>query len=220
MYTQAPHCEPGWQLDSATGCCLSGGSPILIDVEGDGYLMTSAESGVLFDLRANDNKVKLAWTAAGTDDAWLTLDRNGNGIIDNGMELFGDATPQPDKPGEKNGFKALAVFDLQAEGGNGDGWIDRKDEVFPRLLLWRDVNHNGISESGEMSLLPQAGITAISLDYKESKWIDAYGNQFKYRAKVEGTRPGKGSAKWAYDVFLVAESPSDANTASRTVVQR
>ena len=204
MYTAPPHCEPGWQFDNGTGCCQSGGSPILVDIEGDGFLLTSGDDGVLFDLRGSGSKVKWAWTAVGTDDAWLALDRNGNGSIDDGTELFGDATAQPNKPGEKNGFKALGVFDQPGEGGNGDGWIDQKDAVFLQLLLWRDVNHNGISEPEELIMLPQAGITAISLDYKDSKWTDVYGNQFRYRAKVVSTRSGKGKDKWAYDVFLVA----------------
>lgn len=220
LYTESLPCKPGWQLDNATGCCLSGGSPILVDVEGDGFLLTSGDDGVLFDLRGSGSKVKWAWTVAGSDDAWLALDRNGNNVIDSGLELFGNATAQPDKPGERHGFTALAVFDRPAEGGNDDGWIDRKDTVFPRLLLWRDVNHNGISESGELISLPQAGITAISLDYKESRWTDAYGNQFKYRAKVVSTRDGKGKDKWAYDVFLVAVSPSGVNTPSQTSRQR
>ena len=74
------------------------------------------------------------------------------------------------------------------------------------LLLWRDTNHNGISENGELFSLPQLGITAISLKYKESKWTDAYGKKFKYRATIERSARVNGRDKWAYDVFLVADS--------------
>ena len=171
--------------------------------------MTSAQDGVLFDFDATGTPVKLSWTAAGTDDAWLALDRNGNGRIDDGTELFGNVTPQPKpKPkGQKNGFEALKVYDQTANGGNGDGWIDHRDSVFTRLLVWQDSNHNGVSERRELSSFSESGITAISLDYQESKWVDAYGNQFRFRARVVRENRGSGRDKWAYDVFLVPYQP-------------
>jgi hypothetical protein len=160
----------------------------------------------MFELRGGGRSERWSWTAAGADDVWLSLDRNGNGLIDDGTELFGDATVQPKTPGGRNGFKALAVFDQTNEGGNNDETIDARDSVFASLRLWRDANHNGISENGELLTLQELGITAISLKYKESKWTDAYGNQFKYRAIIERSTRGKGRDKWAYDVFLVADS--------------
>jgi hypothetical protein len=166
--------------------------------------MTAAQDGVLFDITATGRPERVSWTAAGTDDAWLALDRNGNGMIDNGAELFSNVTPQPETPGSKNGFEALKVYDRPANGGNDDGVIDSRDTVFPALLLWQDRNHNGISETSELSSLSQADVQSISLRYQESKWTDAFGNQFRFRAKIVRQSPGGGKEKWAYDVLLVA----------------
>jgi len=180
--------------------------PILIDINADGYSLTSAADGVTFDLRANGKPLQFSWTAPGSDDGWLALDRNGNGIIDNGSELFGNSTPQPPSDQGTNGFRALAVYDLPENGGNGDGVIDAKDSIFPRLLVWLDGNHNGISEHGELYTLSQVGITAITLDYRDSNWVDAYGNRFRFRTKILTNKPGPGPDHWVYDVYLVHDS--------------
>ena len=175
-------------------------TPILIDVNGDGYKMTNVDNGVSFKVLSNFPLTKVSWTAENSDDAWLVLDRNGNGTIDSGEEQFGNATPQPWSI-EKNGFKALAQYDYVFNGGDEDGVIDGRDAAFAQLRLWCDRNHNGISEPDELSDLPSAGLFGIDLKYKEWKKVDEFGNAFRYRAKVlDGSDHSVG--KWAFDVFL------------------
>ena len=94
------------------------------------------------------------------------LDRNGNGAIDSGLELFGNATAQANPPAgiERNGFNALQAYDKPANGGNNDGRVNRRAAIFASLRLWQDVNHNGLSEPAEMRALDELDARAIGLD--------------------------------------------------------
>lgn len=199
---EAVTCSEGFAPNG--DCACEAISPILVDITGDGFNLTNGVDGVAFDLNSDEDKERLSWTAAGSDDAWLALDRDSNGTIDNGRELFGNFTPQPIPLSgeERNGFLALAEFDKAENGGNGDGLISGTDTIFDSLCLWRDINHNGVSEPAELFGLSALGLSTLELDYKRSRRTDEHGNRFRYRAKVKDTNDAQ-LGRWAWDVFLV-----------------
>ncbi|MGB7069722.1 MAG: hypothetical protein WBD22_09530 [Pyrinomonadaceae bacterium] len=211
-------CDPSpWEIQDCTNnngfynwqacVCDLDTSPIVVDISGNGFDLTSAQNGVLFDISGRGSAEQMSWTSSGSDDAWLALDRNGNHLIENGSELFGNFTDQPVPPeGERrNGFLALAAFDRSSNGGNSDGDIDFRDTVFGRLRLWQDTNHNGVSEPQELKTLDELGLARLELRYHSSRRTDQYGNLFGFRAKVWDTR-GTQLGRWAWDVYLVRAS--------------
>lgn len=186
-------------------------SPIIIDTEREGFHLTSAVAGVSFDISGTGHPVQMGWTDPRYHNAFLALP-GPDGLVHTGKELFGNFTPQP-KSDHPNGFLALAQFDKPENGGNGDGIIDEKDEVFSQLRLWIDENHDGVCQPNELHRLPDLGIYSLSLSYGESRRTDQFGNQFRYRGRVDpGERhdprdetPTGEPGRWEYDVFLVAK---------------
>lgn len=186
-------------------------SPIILDVGEEGFHLTSAQNGVMFDIAGTGQPVQMGWTDSHFHNAFLALPGS-DGLVHSGKELFGDFTPQPpsDHP---NGFLALAEYDKPENGGNGDGIIDEHDAVFPKLRLWIDENHDGVCQPNELHRLPELGIYSLSLKYDESRRTDQFGNQFSYRGRVNpGARkdprdstPSGEPGRWEYDVFFVAK---------------
>ena len=190
-------------------------SPIVIDTTGQGFHLGKAAEGVIFDIRANGHPVRVAWPDTGSGNAFLVLDRNHNGKIDSGREMFGNITYQPESP-DLNGYLALAVYDKPENGGNGDGIIDSRDEVFSQLRLWIDANHDGISEPSELHTLPELGVYSISLKYRPEAYVDANGNQFRYRGILNPDPSDRTSkdGRYTYDVFLRIEPSVPAREAA------
>jgi hypothetical protein len=143
-------------------------SPLVLDLDGDGVQLTSVAAGVRFDLLGNGAPVQSAWITGG--DAFLVLDRNGNGFIDDASELFGNVT---DHRRFADGFAALAELDQ-----NGDGRIDAADAEFAQLRLWVDADHDGLSTPQELVPLSFAGITALELSTtRPAEERDVHGNR-------------------------------------------
>lgn len=173
-------------------------SPIVINFESGGYRLTGADSPVTFDIAATGQPVRIGWTAAGADEAFLALDRNHNGKIDSGAELFGSATPLSDGTRASNGFVALAEFD-----DNHDRVIDEKDAIWSQLLLWRDLNHDGVSEPNEITPVAGSGLTAISLDYHWTGRRDISVNLFRYESQVTiQAAANQPTPRSVYDIFF------------------
>jgi hypothetical protein len=199
-----PSCPSGYLWNNSTHSCVKV-SPIVVDISGKGFFLTDAQNGVLFDPGIG-HPVQMAWTAKGADNAFLALP-GADGLVHNGLQLFGNFTPQPvsDTP---NGFAALAVYDDPKNGGNGDGVIDSRDAIFSSLRLWIDANHDGICQPGELHTLPSLGVNSLSLQYKESEKRDQFGNVFRYRALVDPDNPSAVPVgRTAYDVFFLTLSP-------------
>jgi hypothetical protein len=206
-------CGAGYEFKPSLCACVSF-SPILIDTAGDGYRLTSAQDGAVFDIDADGMTVeKIAWTEPGGDDAWLALDRNGNGRIDSGEELFGSRTPayaDMQEPRTEQGFDALALLEGPSYGASTpDRIIDARDAVYSRLRLWFDRNHNGVSEPDEFMSLADAGVVAISSAYKENARRDRYGNKFSLMGRAL-FRGAEGQEIWRniYDVYLTVDGPA------------
>ena len=201
FYYGAPVCylEPPCGQDEylgSDGCCYNQqGSPILLSLDHNKFSLSGPRYGVSFDIFGTGLPFRVGWPIDPAINAWLALDRNGDGRITSGRELFGDATLLENGERASNGFVALAEYD-----DNGDGKIDSRDAVFGQLRLWTDVERDGIGISEELHSLISFGIIAIERDYRETRRQDVHGNAFRYRAKVSASQPPK--TRLAFDVYL------------------
>lgn len=158
-------------------------SPLVVDLDGDGVETVTAEGGVYFDHDANGFKENSGWV--GQDDGILVRDINGNGIIDNGTELFGNNSVLSSGEKAVNGFEALKDLD-----DNNDGIFDHNDKAWNEVKIWQDKNFNGLSDEGELLTPEQAGIAGINLDYDNQENVDENGNAHKQTGtfiKTDGT---------------------------------
>lgn len=159
--------------------------PVLLDLQLDGFHLSGPVPGVRFDIDADGIPDEIAWTRAGEDDAFLCWDRNGNGVIDNGRELFGFSSPLISGEPARIGFRALAEIDQAELGGNQDGKVDANDARFHDLCAWVDRNRDGLSEPSEIHSLDEVGVVALSYTFSPTHVRDSFGNLFRYVSSVE-----------------------------------
>ena len=156
-------------------------SPIVIDLSNNGIKLGEAGVGVYFDVNADGLREHVQWVRPGGDEAFLALDRTGNGLIDDGSELFGVGTPLVlEGRNAPNGFVGLAQYDLRQMGGNDDGLITDSDAIWPQLRLWLDLDANGVASRDEMRSLRSAGITTLDIIPRVRRYMDDAGNLIPY----------------------------------------
>jgi hypothetical protein len=203
--TEDPFCSAYCWTNCIGSVCPDGrtttGCPILIDMEDDGIHLTGLEDPVWFDIDGDGTINAMSWT--NRSDGLLAMDRNGNGAIDHGGELFGNATLLADGTRALNGYLALAELDSWIFGGNGDEFIDSTDASFTSLWIWTDLNHDGLSQPEELQTLDEAGIQRIGVQYKRSNRTDRYGNEFRFLGRAWKTgRRGAVRPMLTWDVFF------------------
>ena len=179
------------------------GTAILVDLDGAGLRLVGIENAVTFDLDADGTPDRVTWTSADGDDAFLALDVNQNGRIDDGAELFGNAMVLKTGVRASNGYAALAHLDTTAAGGDGDGVITAADAIFEMLRLWIDRNHNGVSDDGELLTLSDGGVVALDTRFTESNHMDSYRNLFRYKSQARlRAMNGQEHTSNTYDVLF------------------
>ncbi len=195
------------QMDDPANCrnCDYGqcNSPLVLDLDGDGFLFGSPSELVPFDIDGDGQLDLVAWVAPGQGDGFLALDRNGNGRIDDGSELFGDATPLTAGGVAGHGFAALHEIDAAENGGNSNDWVDPGDELFSGILVWRDSNRDGFSERNELRRLPSLGILALRVIPRPNSQLDEWGNELLFWS--DGIRLHHGSITYfeVVDVYFL-----------------
>lgn len=179
--------------------------PLTLDLDGDGLETIGIDPAnpILFDHDADGVKTATGWIKP--DDGFLVMDRNGDGIINDGTELFGDSTPLYTGGTAADGFAALAQEDT-----NGDGLVNAADARFAELRIWRDLNQDGESQAGELQTLEEAGIAALHVGKTENSKPLANGNllaDLGSYTRTDGTEGGLGAVSGKMGDIDLADNP-------------
>ncbi|HEU5135250.1 MAG TPA: calcium-binding protein [Steroidobacteraceae bacterium] len=178
--------------------------PLTLDLDGDGIesIGLSNSNTILFDHDGDGIRNGTGWVSS--DDGFLVLDRNGNGAIDSGRELFGDSTLLPDGTAAADGFAALA-----AEDTNADGVVNAADARFAQLRVWRDLNQDGQSTPNELFTLQQLGIIGINVASVARDQVLGNGNRIAdvgSYIRTDGSEGAVGETHGAADVDLAGDT--------------
>lgn len=155
-------------------------SPLILDLDHDSIETLSTSQAIHFDHDGNRFAETTGWVAP--DDGLLVWDRNGNGVIDDGSELFGNYASDASGSRAANGFIALAALD-----DNHDGKIDAADAAFSQLRVWKNADSNATVSNGELLTLDAAGVQSLNLAYVGQSLTDAQGNQLLQTGSYVGS---------------------------------
>jgi hypothetical protein len=183
-------------------------SPLILDLDGNGVQTTTLENGVAFDLNDDGLAHQVAWTDG--VDGFLVLDRNGDGIISSGAELFGDHTIMASGQVARDGFEALRDLD-----SNADGVFNAQDDLFQQVQVWVDANHDGVSGADELFGLEQLGIAEIQLNPESTP--DRFENDNFYGLTSSFTW-ADGRTSEVVDVWLNTTSDENHRYISQVVI--
>jgi len=201
LTTQQIHALTNAQLSALTTDqigALASLTPIVLDLNGNGIETLAANQGVKFDLLANGHAQQMGWVAGG--DGLLAMDRNGDGTINDGSELFGSGTTLANGHKAGTGYQALAELD-----GNADGKLDAADAAFGQLKVWVDANADGVSQAGELKSMDELKITAISVDATKNVSL----NNGNLVGLTSDYTTADGATHTAADVWFKAAAPAD-----------
>ncbi|MEG2569461.1 MAG: hypothetical protein RSA84_24950, partial [Acinetobacter sp.] len=189
--------------------------PLILDLDGNGIEITALSQGILFDANGDSIKTGTAWV--GKNDGILVWDRNNNGLIDSGQELFGDETVLMNGRKAAHGFEALAELDTGGAGeaptgttpgeelidGQNDGIFDARDSHFNQIKIWIDKNQDGISQADELKTLTELGIQSIAIQSERVSinYTDALMIQKSSFTRVDGSTGVAGSFILAQNNF-------------------
>ena len=203
-----PVCNTTVDTGGGYQCPFSQCSPLVLDLNGDGIHTTGLDDTVSFDLTGDGIAERLAWTDPTTDEAFLWIDLDRNGRVDDGRELFGHGTILESGSRAKDGFEALAQHDQPSLGGNSDGRISSEDRVWRQLRLWVDSNHDGVCVPAESGPIAEYGVLEIPLSYSVHEEADESGNVHRLRGSYIRVVRGKGGLRVKsfilHDVFFQA----------------
>ncbi|MFZ3019431.1 MAG: calcium-binding protein [Gallionella sp.] len=185
--------------------------PLTLDLNGNGLetVPINATNPVYFDLTGEGVQSSVGWVAP--NDGFLVLDRNGDGVINDGTELFGDATPAyelgttvPSTGQTADGFAALAQEDT-----NADGVVNSADANFANLRVWQDANQDGVSQASELKILSELGIESFNVASINHSQLLSNGNQIADTGsytRTDGTTGTAGVTAGMADINLAVDT--------------
>jgi hypothetical protein len=182
-------------------------SPLILDLNGDGVTSTFISStSTYFDLDNDGVRQRTGWVQG--EDGILVFDKNRDGKVNNGTELFGNHTLLKNGTKAANGFEALREYDE-----NKDGVIDAKDNIYNTLKLWQDGNSDGVTDTGELHTLTELGVKSINLDYIQTTDYEEQNRIFQ----TSTFTTTDGTTQSINDVWFATESRDTARDTTLTL---